>query len=399
MEEKPFEDRYVPRAEVDWGRSWWWWHPLTRAIHPAMRITSLITGVLGILTLSLGVQGGRWLFAPRLVENLGQYWNFGRAVSLPLVDAEIGQARLFATLGLREFAFLTFCLFWVTAVMGLFGAIIARRAAVELGQRTIAPWGETLRLVGSRWLSVIGVTGMHVVALVILLALPFVLGLIARIGPLVAVVGVVLLLLLPLVWVVGRLVISMFACFPLAVAAITVEKKADAFEGFSRSNACLFQRPVLFAALFLALAAVGWVGYQIVYWLFLAGWHWTRDAFLSGAGLSISEILDVRDAAASGRLQRLAPWITAGGALARLLVDGYLFSYFWSAAAAMYLILRKSVYNAELDDIDTLSTLEPSALPTLPAAPVVSSQSAAPAESSAAPAAPAAPPTPAAAEA
>ena len=40
MEETPFEDRRVPKSEVDWERSFWWWIPLTRAIHPAAKLTT-----------------------------------------------------------------------------------------------------------------------------------------------------------------------------------------------------------------------------------------------------------------------------------------------------------------------------------------------------------------------
>ncbi len=73
------------------------------------------------------------------------------------------------------------------------------------------------------------------------------------------------------VFAVGRMVLSMFRLLPLAVAAIGCERNADAFEGFSRSNNYFFQRPVITVLCGLALYAIGWVGYLIVFWWLLAG--------------------------------------------------------------------------------------------------------------------------------
>ena len=50
MEEIPFEDRYVPKTEIDWDRSLWWWYPLTRAVHPAMRVTAIVTSAIASIT-------------------------------------------------------------------------------------------------------------------------------------------------------------------------------------------------------------------------------------------------------------------------------------------------------------------------------------------------------------
>lgn len=369
MEEIPFEDRFIPKAEIQWERSLWWWYPVTRAIHPAMRITALMTSAVGLIVMVLGLNLADWLFSPSWMDNVGAGWTWRSMGSLRVAQVEVGQSRLFHQIGLKEFAYLTFCLMWLTAVSGLFGGILTRRAAVELGQRTVAPWGETIKLILRRWVSVLWVTGMHLVALLLLLAVPFLLGLIARASALTPVACVILLLLFPLTWAVGRAAISMVACFPLALTAITVEKNADAFEGVSRSNACFFQRPVVTALLIIALAGVGWVGYQLMYWLFLVGWHWMRDAFLSGAGLSLSTYTNAPTQEVGEHARLISEWLWWGGALSRLFLASFWFSYFWSASAAVYLVLRKAVYNAELDMIDTPTQAAAAELPNLPASP------------------------------
>lgn len=367
MEERPFEDRVVQKMEVDWNRSLWWWYPLTRAIHPAMRITALLTSAIGLWILWLGFRIAQWLFSPRFLDEFENQY-IRSLTSIRIAPIEAGQSQMFEAIGLSELAYLTFCALWITVVLGFFGGILSRRAAVELGQRTIAPWGETIRLVSSRMLSYIWVTGMHLVAIGGLLLVPYLLGLFARLGPMAHVAGVLLLLLFPLVFAIGRLVLSMFICFPLAVTAISCERNGDAFEGFSRSNNYFFQRPVMVVLCAVALAGIGWVGYMIIFWWLLAGWHWMRDAFLTGAGVTVSQLFGP---SSSNELTatRLIRWVVSGAAITWWLIGAYWFSYFWSAVASIYLICRRSVDNVDLDVIDSASVRTTETLPKLPTQP------------------------------
>ncbi len=78
MDEVPFEDRHVPRVEVDWDRSAWWWYPLTRVIHPAVRMTALAVSLIALWIAVGGIVLGDWLFHPRwdaeLVTFFGQHF-------------------------------------------------------------------------------------------------------------------------------------------------------------------------------------------------------------------------------------------------------------------------------------------------------------------------------------
>jgi hypothetical protein len=362
MEEVPFDDRHVPRVEIDWTRSAWWWIPLTRSLQPAVRMNALAVGLLAIGLCMLGVELGEGIFAPAWspsfewhLEGKPSYW------PLPIVwGGGVLQSLLsFERLGFKELAFLTFELLWLTLTLGLLGGLLARRSLVELGQRTISAWGEALRIVFSRWHSYLWLMGMHFVGILAMLIPILLLGWISSWGSLGAsVAGVLLLVCFPLVFAIGRFVLSAIVCFPLSVCAIAAEKKADAFEGFSRSNAYFFQRPAVAALCVASLLIVGSVGEQLVFWTVTAGWWLMRGAFLMAGGVA---------QAASN------PFVATGNWLAAAIPAAYWFSFSWSGAAATYLILRKSVDNTELDELEMLESPVERTLPDIPTTPPVSS--------------------------
>ena len=359
MEEVPFDDRRVPKAEIDWDRSLWWWHPLTRAMHPAIRMSSLAVSLLAVVVVTLGWRLGVWLFQPEVPEI---YSPLGAEVGLFDSHAMVWQGALLNILaavlqptGFRGFAFWTFEIFWASLVVSVFGGVLARRAMIELGQRTVAPWFHSIQLVAKRWQSYLWSAGMNLVGISGLLLIPVFLGLISRLGAPGAMVGGVLLLLsFPVVFAVGRFVLSLVVCFPLSVCAISAEKKADAFEGFSRSNAYFFQRPVVAFLFAVGLFACGYVGEQIVAWTLNAGWSIVRNAYLYSGAMS------------QPAAER---FVSAGNWLARSLIAAYWFSYFWSASGALYLVLRRSVDHTELSEIDLAEQAVAQELPEIPAAP------------------------------
>jgi hypothetical protein len=347
-------------VEIDWDRSAWWWYPLSRAIQPAVRMLSLALSLIGLWVAGSGVAVGEWLFRPRWANDdltgmlrfgaLGDYGG-GWLVSPLMAWLSALPTALFnfEVFGLTELAFVLFVLLWLFSTCALFGAVLARRAAVELGQRTVATWSESFWIVGSRWQSYFWATGMHLVGLALLLLPVALLGLLSRLGTAGAIVaGVLLLLSFPLVFAVGRFALSAIVCFPLSVCAISVEKKADAFEGFSRSNAYFFQRPVLGAVCGLVLLLFGVVGEQIVYWTLSLGWGLVRGTFNVAGNESGNYFVEI------------------GDALNLALIIAYWFSFFWSASAALYLILRRSVDNCELDVMEAFESELELSLPNIP---------------------------------
>lgn len=338
MEEVPFEDRVVPRVEIDWERSCWWWHPLTRAIHPAIRWTSLLTGLLGIYLLQQGLGWAQALFSPAYETRLHFEWTGPAWLSLPRWEIQ----GAFPEITLNNLAYFSFAALWIALVSGTLGGVLARRAAIELGQRNMASWLEAIRISVGRLQSSLWAAGMNLVALLALLLPILALGGLARLGaPAAAVSGALLLTLcIPLIFASGRTLLSLVICFPLSVCAIQVEKKADAFEGFSRSNAYLFQRPVVSLLFVFGLFILGQVGAFLVYWTIQFGWGIVRSVFL----------------VAAGNYAKAVEWADMGSQLSTALISAYHFSYFWCATAALYLILRRSVDDTELDDLDMLDS-------------------------------------------
>ncbi len=339
MEEVPFEDRTVPRVEIDWGRSFWWWYPISRAVQPAIRMSSLLTSVLALLLLRFGIlHAVDWFKPSRAMRDLVTQLSEFRFSSLstqtfPSVPS----------LGVDDIAFVTFAILWIALIGSLFGGVLARRAAVELGQRTIAPWIRSIQLVGSRAVSYLWAAGMHIVGAVALVAPIALLGWFAKLGSIPAVISGILLIAvcLPLIFAIGRILMSLIFCYPLSVCAISVEKKADAFEGFSRSNAYLFQRPVLTVVCVALLYLFGLVGAFLVNWTVQLGWGLIQQTFSATSGHAYPAV---------------DTYLGAGDWIAKNLIFAFGFSYFWSASAGLYLVLRKCVDNTDLDEMDLMES-------------------------------------------
>lgn len=339
MEEVPFEDRIVPRVEIDWGRSFWWWYPISRAVQPAIRMSSLLTSVLAVLLLQFGLSQGVNLFAPsQEVRDL-----FTELAEFRMSSLSMQGAPSVPSLGVDDIAFVTFAILWIALIASLFGGVLARRAAVELGQRTIAPWIRSIQLVGSRSVSYLWAAGMHIVGAGALVAPIALLGWFAKLGSIPAVISGVLLIAvcLPLIFAIGRILMSLIFCYPLSVCAISVEKKADAFEGFSRSNAYLFQRPVLTVVCVALLYVFGLIGAFLVNWTVQLGWGLIQQTYSGASGNAYPAV---------------GTYLDAGNWIAENLVFAFGFSYFWSASAGLYLVLRKCVDNTDLDEMDLMES-------------------------------------------
>jgi hypothetical protein len=137
----------------------------------------------------------------------------------------------------------------------------------------------------------------------------------------------------------------------------------------------VFQRPLRYLLYIVVAGFLGWLGWILVWnfaegviWLgyWAAGWGCGRDQIdsirFTGEGLSSVGLFGAR-----------ATRFWSG--CVRLLAVGYMFSYFWTASTAIYLLLRHDVDATEMDEVflDADATEQE---PSLPAA--VSEPSASP---------------------
>lgn len=112
MEEVPFEDRDVPRVEIDWERSAWWW---IRDVRYCSRwsTNALAVSLIALLLSMAGLQLGERLFSPAWQPN----WTVdslsaATATYTPRIvhwGVALLQSLLsFERMGWRELGFLTF---------------------------------------------------------------------------------------------------------------------------------------------------------------------------------------------------------------------------------------------------------------------------------------------------
>ena len=148
----------------------------------------------------------------------------------------------------------------------------------------------------------------------------------------------------------AMLLVGLLFGWPLMWATISAEG-TDSFDALSRTYAYLFQRPLHY--LFYAVVAgfLGWLGWLLVE-NFAAGVVWMAY-WAAGWGSGDAQIQAIMSGSDS-----LAGAGFAGAVLVRffagcvkLLAVGYLFSYFWTAAVAIYFLLRRDVDATETDEV------------------------------------------------
>ena len=138
--------------------------------------------------------------------------------------------------------------------------------------------------------------------------------------------------------------------WPLMWATISAEG-TDSFDALSRTYAYLFQRPLHYLFYMVVAGFLGWLGWLLVQ-NFAAGVVW-MGYWAAGWGSGNDQIQSIL-----GSGEPLGGVGYAGAVLVRffagcvkLLAVGYLFSYFWTAAAAIYFLLRRDVDATEMDEV------------------------------------------------
>ncbi len=240
----------------------------------------------------------------------------------------------------------------ILAIWSFVGGCLTRRSVVELGTRMTAPWAESIQMVLKRWQSIAWSVTMPSGLIAMIAVLPLTLGWISNIPWIGA--WIAGLLMVPVVlfsigvgWCAA---ITLFG-FPLSVCSIVTEKGADAYDGISRSAAYTFQRPLTLALCIIAAEFLSSVGGTFLSIVLSTGRRVIETSFNIGSYSSLNDL---------GTM-----WGPVLAGIVPLLLSAYGFSFFWTAASATYLILRRDVDHAEFDLID-MGDQEPKSLPELP---------------------------------
>ncbi len=269
----------------------------------------------------------------------------------------------------RAIASIILCGLWAAAVWAFFGAAICRTAAVQLAAEEQIGWGAAMRFAGRKWPAYFAAPLLPVGG-VLLMAIPvIILGLIMRAGGFgILVGGIVWPLALLAGFIMVLLLLGVLFGWPLMWSAISAEG-SDSFDALSRSYAYIFQKPLHYLFYAVVAAFVGWLGWLLVR-EFAAGIIW-MSYWAAGWGCGEDRILSIMGT--SGELGGVG-WFGAGlisfwAGCVKLLAVGYLFSYFWSASAAIYLLLRRDVDAMEMNEVYLDADEEPADLPTIGADP------------------------------
>ena len=246
----------------------------------------------------------------------------------------------------------------ILAIGSLIGGAITRRVALEFG-RSIEPGvRESLRFAIRDFPFYFGAPLISVIGVGVLLLLGRVIGWMGRVpgvGETIAAVAWGLLFLFSLVM--ALILLGVAVAWPLMVAAHSAEG-TDGFDALNRAYNYVFVRP--WYALWLVLVTLAYGAAIITFVLFLVGFTVHLSEWIAAGPLSDESLARITQAAPelvhSGNSQGAEPTIATdiGGlwqhGLASLLT-AFVYSFFWTSATLIYLLLRQSNDAVELTRI------------------------------------------------
>jgi hypothetical protein len=242
-------------------------------------------------------------------------------------------------------ACLVFSALWSLAVAAFFGGAISRIAAVQLAADERIGWASALRWAAAKWSAYFAAPLFPMLGILLLVIPLAVLGLLAR-----ADVGALLLALIwPALLLVGLvmaiLLLGVILGWPLMWGTISSEG-TDTFDALSRTYAYVFQRPLRYLFYAVLAAVLGWLGWLLVA-EFAAGVIWLTawaTSWGGGGQRVMGELLD-------GNALAGAKLIHFWSVCVKCLAVGYAYSFFWTAATAIYFLLRRDVDATETDEV------------------------------------------------
>lgn len=242
---------------------------------------------------------------------------------------------------------------WMLTVWGFVGGVLSRVAVVQYG------WDEQTGLFDAAKLVVRRAQGLLLAplfpsgAIGLLTAPCLLLGWLMRFDIGVFVGGILWLLVAVAGVLLALLVVGFAFGWPLMPVAVVAEEGGDQFEAFHRSYSYLFGRPlhfIFYVALALFLGAIGaiFIDTFLDLALRMSGW-----AVSWGTGAerwrTISDAANGGEAA--GSLWAGSRLIGFVDHLVGTIAIGFRYSFFWCATAAIYLLLRQQVDEAEFDEL------------------------------------------------
>ena len=230
---------------------------------------------------------------------------------------------------------------WGALVWGIFGGAIARIAVVEAARTERIGLGEAARFARRKWLSLIGTPLCPLLGVAFFTVFCAAWGLLYRlpaVGPTLAGIFAFFPLLAGLVMTI--ILISLAIGWPLMHATVAAEGE-DGFDALSRSFAYVNQRPLRYASCVALAWAAGILGLIVIDLFARTTVHMAQWALSFGAPGDVLGTLFQGGTAPVAPAARAAHafWLSLVG----LVAHGWIYSYFWTSAVIIYLILRQDV--------------------------------------------------------
>ncbi len=255
-------------------------------------------------------------------------------------------------------AFLLLCGLWTVAVWALVGGALTRMATFELAREERISWSQAFRHSLAKWHSYFAAPLLPLLG-VLLMAVPMgLLGLLGRTNIGLLVLAVIWPLFLAAGLLMAIFLIGLLFGWPLMWAAIATES-GDSFDALNRAYSYVYQRALKYALYGLIAAVLSVLGGWVV-WMFASAVvhlaHWGA-AWGSGAGVPADQLTTPGKWA----VNVLRFW----DGIVRIVAIGFVYSSLWSAAAAIYLLLRQDVDGTPIDDVQLDEPQEAYGLPPL----------------------------------
>jgi hypothetical protein len=244
------------------------------------------------------------------------------------------------------------CGLWAVIVWGFFGGAITRSAALELAADERVGNGELVAFVKRRWRAYVAAPLFPLLGVLLATGGIFIAGLLLNAG----LTSWITAILWPLLLVGGLmmtvLLLGLWFGWPLMWPTISTEG-TDSFDALSRTYAYVFQRPLHYLFYVVVAALFGALGWLLVSNFAAAVLALTDWAASWGCGAErFAQISKVTEHGSSlGVGTGAALLIGAWRNCVKLIAVGFLYSYFWTAATAVYFLLRRDVDATEMDEI------------------------------------------------
>jgi hypothetical protein len=272
---------------------------------------------------------------------------------------------------------------WALIVWSLFGSAITRVAAVALARGDRLGFRAGLAHGIRRWPLYFGSPAIPLVGALAIAVFLLIGGALAH--PALGGFGNFMLIVGGIFWplallagfIMALLLVGLAVGWPLMWATISVEA-TDPFDALSRSYSYAFHRPIRYLFYVVVAAVLGWLGWYVVdlfYHLIIDLSYWGLSW---GATTERTEAIDAQATAwamglstttdqgfSSGAFRAGASIIGFWHACLKTLAVGFLYSYFWSAATAIYYVLRKDEDGTEMNEVTYEDPAEARGLPPL----------------------------------